>query len=394
MAKPVAHDDEETATLISTKEGQEISKPVPSQKPEKRMSSKLMAFLALILVQGAHVLFFRLSQIGGKYEYNTASAIAVTEAIKFSISGVLYMRSDDRNSPPLSLTLTYTVLALAYAINNQLAMYLLTSMGTGMLSLGKSMAPMLTALVMWSLFEDERFIPLQGICFLILTMGLICLFAPDQEGSGVSSSLALAWLLLSVFVSAISSVINCRVLQKGVCSMNQQNMLLYSQGFVFNLALYMSGINATGAGMSQGFFHGYDNIWVIFVLISQSLMGLVISAVYKYGDAIVKCLAAAVQSAVLLVLDAVLFGYSFNLQSIMGAGVVVVTTVAYFSEALPQLQKLKQAEKKEREARNKGVNVVKNLGSSVLTRALRMGVATCMGGLIVGVSIYITTFYV
>uniref|UniRef100_A0A7S2TV23 UDP-galactose transporter n=1 Tax=Lotharella oceanica TaxID=641309 RepID=A0A7S2TV23_9EUKA len=390
-------DDEETATLIvkghrsSSSSKGAVTAPGPSQGAKKKgMSAKLIAFFGLIVVQGAHLLFFRLSQVGGKYEYNTASAVAVTEAIKFGISAVLFMRGEtnDKTLPPWSVTATYTLLALAYAVNNQLAMYLLTNMGTSMFSMGKSLSPMVTALSMWGLYEDERFVPLQGICFLIFTMGLLCLFAPGQDGTGVSSSLAMAWLFFSVFVSALTSVINCRVLQKGACSLNMQNMLLYSQGFVFNLALYMSGINATGSGMGQGFFHGYDNFWVIWVLISQSLMGIAISAVYKYGDAIVKCLAVAVQSAILLVLDSLLFGYSFNFQSIMGAGVVLATTVIYFSEALPQVQMLKQAEKA---ARAKGDTVAK---PSILTKALRMGAVTCMGGALVGLSVYIATFYV
>jgi len=241
---------------------------------------------------------------------------------------------------------------------------------------------------MWSLFEDERFVQLQGICFLLLTMGLICLFAPDQK-TGVVAPLAMAWLVLSVFVSAITSVINCRVLQRGSCSLHMQNMLLYSQGFIFNLAFYMSGLNATGKGMaSQGFFDGYANFFVIWVLISQSFMGLVISAVYKYGDAIVKCLAAAVQSAILLVFDAMLFGYTFNIQSIMGAGIVVATTYTYFAEALPALQKAKNAEK----ARvDKTGEVVKQ---SNATRVLRGSIAMGMGAALCGLAIYVLTFYI
>ncbi|GAB5357804.1 hypothetical protein AAMO2058_000405900 [Amorphochlora amoebiformis] len=318
---------------------------------QKSMSMKMVAFFGLVIVQGAHVLFFRLSQIGGKYQYNTASAIAVTEAIKLAMSGGFYYSEGERKLPSWSLTMSYTFLALSYAINNQLAMYILTAMGTGMLTVGKSASPVLTALCMWTLFSDERFVQLQCILFVIITMGLLALFSPT--GDSGSSTLALAWLVLSTFVTTINGVFNARVLQKGECSMHMQNMLLYSQGFVFNLVLYISGVNATGKGMQdQGFFDGYNNVWVIFVLISQSFLGIAISAVYKYGDVIIKCLAVGVQAAILLLLDCLLFGYEFNLQSIMGAGIVLVATYAYFTEALPAAARKKEEEKDKPQSRS------------------------------------------
>ena len=63
-------------------------------------------------------------------KYNTASAIAVTEVIKLGMSGCLWWRDSERIAPPTTLFFTYTILAFAYAVNNQLAMYLLTNMGT------------------------------------------------------------------------------------------------------------------------------------------------------------------------------------------------------------------------------------------------------------------------
>mmetsp|Transcript_21620 Transcript_21620/g.52938 ORF Transcript_21620/g.52938 Transcript_21620/m.52938 type:complete len:304 (+) Transcript_21620:103-1014(+) len=263
---------------------------------KKKYSTKIIAFAALVVVQGAHILFFRLSQINGKYAYNTASAVAVTEAVKLFMSAGLYWAGTERKMPPLSMFFSYTFCAAAYAINNQLAMWLLLSMGTGMVSLGKSLTPMLTAMTMWSLYPDEKFVRMQGICFVILTMGLVCLFAPGQNSGNPITPLALAWMLFSIGVSTFTAVYNSRILQRGGVSMHMQNMMLYSQGFVFNIIMYVSGINATGKGASsQGFFDGYGNFFVIGVLLSQSFMGLVISAVYKYGDAIIKGLASSTQ---------------------------------------------------------------------------------------------------
>ncbi|GAB5364226.1 hypothetical protein AAMO2058_000951200 [Amorphochlora amoebiformis] len=340
---------QEVERLISPKENLDRAIVNSGRKDNdirKGIALKLFAFFSLILVQGSHTLFFKLSQIGGKYEYNTASAIATTEFIKLSISTFLYyITSSDRTLPDLKLFGSYTVLAIAYAINNQLAMYLLTAMGTGHITLGKSVSPMLTALIMWTLFKDETFSRLQFVLFAIITMGLISLFSPSVHEGGIPAY-ALAWLVESTFLTTVTGVINCRILQKSSRSLHMQNMLLYSQGFLLNLVLYFTGLNATGKNYSdQGYFDGYAHVFVICVIISQSFMGIVMSAVYKYGDAIIKCLAVGVQASVLLVLDHFIFGYELKLQSIMGAGIVLVATYCYFSDALPMAAKVKSKQK-------------------------------------------------
>ncbi len=301
---------------------------------EKTLKMKLFAFFFLVAIQGAHLLFFRLSQTGGKYTYNTASAIAITEAFKFVISAGFYYMDTERALPPLGLVLAYTALAAAYAIANQLSMLLLTKIGMGVFSLGKSLTPSLTALTLWALYEDEVFHRYQAMSFAVITVGLFLIFG--KAGSGITF-VAVSLLIVAVYISTFTSVYNYRILNKGRSSLHMQNMCLYSQGFIFNLVLYFAGITASGAGKGKniGFFSGYDNGWVIGVLIMQSFMGLAISAVYKYGDAIIKCLAVAVQSAILLCLDVTIFGIKFTYWQLIGAAVVMLGTYAYFKYALP-----------------------------------------------------------
>ncbi|GAB5354138.1 hypothetical protein AAMO2058_000094100 [Amorphochlora amoebiformis] len=290
--RPVADGQVQRALLESRGGGREKTR----ENSTTRSFLRFVSFLALVLVQGAHILFFRLSQTNGHYKYNTASAIAITELMKLTIAGCLFTQEKAPVViPSITVIGSYTLIALGYAINNQLAMYLLVHMGTSMLSLGKSVTPLLTAFAMWLLFKDEKFVSLQGICFLLLTMGLICLFSPSESADGVGA-IPLTWLIFSILLTAFNSVFNCRILQKGSSSMQMQNILLYSQGFVINIVMYVSGMNATGKNFQQGFFEGYNSVWVIMVLLSQSFMGVIISVVYKYGDAIVKCFACAVQA--------------------------------------------------------------------------------------------------
>mmetsp|Transcript_13971 Transcript_13971/g.15914 ORF Transcript_13971/g.15914 Transcript_13971/m.15914 type:complete len:181 (+) Transcript_13971:99-641(+) len=134
-------------------------------------------------------------------------------------------------------------------------------------------------------------------------------------------------------ITAFSSVFNARMLQKGDLPLNVQNALLYSQGFVFNLIAYNLGFTPSKV---TGFFTGYDDINVMLVLLSQSLMGIAISLVYKYGGAVVKTLATGAQAALLTIADGMFFGVPLGPGRISGAVTVFVASHLYFTVALKE----------------------------------------------------------
>jgi drug/metabolite transporter (DMT)-like permease len=294
---------------------------------------KLWAFLSLVIVQGGHVLFFKLSQQeGGGYKYNTASAIATTELIKFLISCALHFLSEHQGGVLADFYLVtprqviaWAVLAILYCINNQLTFWLLVLMGPGQLSLGKSITPMLTAMMLWALFGEEV-TRLQWVCIVLSVAGLMCVLQPrnptvtetdDSVDHEVDESSALGGvlLLISCLITAVTSVVNAKMVQAGKVPLNVQNMLLYSQGFIANIVAYWLMLVPSPSG---GYFAGYGDIMVIMVLLSQSLIGIAITLVYKYGGAIVKTLAVAAQAAILSVLDSVMFGVPWNSTTVAG----------------------------------------------------------------------------
>ena len=89
--------------------------------------NKIFAFIALVIIQGTYIISFKQSQKGGEYAYNTVSAIAVTEFIKFWISFGLHVRdlreenvniTKETLFPRVSIRtfLSWTFLALAYVV--------------------------------------------------------------------------------------------------------------------------------------------------------------------------------------------------------------------------------------------------------------------------------------
>ena len=112
--------DEDEEKLLPTTSSNKVTK----QNDDK---SKIFAFIALVIIQGTYIISFKQSQKGGEYAYNTASAIAVTEFIKFWMSFGLHVR--DLKKENVNITketlfpnvsrrtfLSWTFLALGYVV--------------------------------------------------------------------------------------------------------------------------------------------------------------------------------------------------------------------------------------------------------------------------------------
>jgi drug/metabolite transporter (DMT)-like permease len=199
---------------------------------------------------------------------------------------------------------------------------------------------MLTAIVLWAVYS-ESINRLQWVCIILTVAGLVVVLSPhedhdDSDGHVSKGTSTGAYLMfISCVITAFTSVVNSKLIQHSPNSLNFQNMMLYSQGFVMNLIAYK--LDLTPSKHVDSYFAGYDNVMVLMVLLSQSLMGIAITLVFKYGGAIVKSLSVAAQSAILAVLDIVLFGLPWNASSVAGTIVVLTASYAYFSIA-PELK--------------------------------------------------------
>jgi len=332
--------------------GRKESKESPCPSPNKKLDNrnKIIAFVALVIIQGSHVLFFKTSQRGGEYQYNTASAICITEFVKLVLSMIFHIQTkgDGPLIPHIQFNefATWSILAICYCVNNQLTFWLLVFLGPGQLSLGKSFAPMLTAVLLWQMY-GEYINKVQWSCLILVVAGLVnvlyTITCPDKDKSGNSTDATLdnhnslifgsALLYVSCMITAFSSVFNAKMLQKGQIPLHVQNCLLYSQGAMFNLFAYW--LNFTPSKV-DGFFTGYNNVNVFLVLLSQSLMGIAITFVYKYGGAIVKTLATGAQAALLTVADGLFFGVALGPGRLAGAVTVFMASHLYFTVALKQ----------------------------------------------------------
>ena len=70
-------------------------------------------------------------------------------------------------------------------------------------------------------------------------------------------------------------------------------------------------------------------IGVIMLLLLNSTAGVIISFVYKYGDAVLKTLAQPISSSLLVFISCVFFDLSLDIVKASGAGVVILSTLLY-----------------------------------------------------------------
>ena len=108
-------------------------------------------------------------------------------------------------------------------------------------------------------------------------------------------------------------------------------MVLYTAGASLNLVFHI--IISLLKSDEPGIFTGYNNSGAIMVVLSNVFIGLAITAVYKYADAVVKCFATAVSTGILLYLSPILFGTELSFLVLPGTLIVFIATYLYMVSA-------------------------------------------------------------
>lgn len=303
--------------------------------------ASLGALVALQVVVG---LVYKLSQKSSlSYSYSTFSALAIAEAIKFGISAFLNSRTPERGHSALPTTkheapasslarvppaVCAKILALAamYCINNQLTFAIFLTADPASMNIFKSGSTLITAVI--SLVLLHRQITRQQWAAIVLQVsGLFVTQFDACKDRMTLPGTTYALLLLSVTITALSGVWNEYQLKTLPLTLHQQNMVLYAGGFVLNAGGHFAKAALTDGGV-PGFFSGYDASSIAVVAVN-ACFGIVVTAVYKYADSIMKCLANAVTTVLLLGLSWMLFGLQVHAGIVAGCVVVIVAVFLY-----------------------------------------------------------------
>jgi len=301
-----------------------------------------LAFGGLVITNVCVLLFKELSQIDGEYLYNPASALCMAEIGKFLVSCCVRLATKQAYEPflpktvPVELSWAATGLALLYAIYNQLTFVVLTKASASTVALFKATTPTLVALLLW-LLHGERINKLQWAATVLQMAGLV-LVAEGAASEGILEGETEWWgaveflLVLMAVLGALAAVWNSKALKGIDTPMPILNMFLYSSGACFNYMIFALKLAYSD---QDAFFGGYaTNVFACLVVVSNSLIGLSTSVLYKYGDAIISKYAAACSAAVLLVLEIVVWRLPTSSTNIIGAFIVVTAAAVYLDIAV------------------------------------------------------------
>ncbi|KAM0324835.1 hypothetical protein ACHAQA_007801 [Verticillium albo-atrum] len=223
-------------------------------------------------------------------------------------------------------------LALFYVLINNLIFVSYKMADPGTIQLTKSGVTFITALVMIATL-NTKVSRIQWIAIVLQICGLMVTQYSPETGTTYSFS-TYAILLFQVFLSASSGVYNQALLKTDESSLHADNMILYAAGAVINLLCHV--VIRSFKADEPGFFEGYNSFGAFMVIVSNVFIGLAITAVYKYADAVIKCFATAFATGVLLYISPVLFATELSFLVLPGTIVVFAASWLYMDNPPPK----------------------------------------------------------
>uniref|UniRef100_A0A7S2DQJ9 Sugar phosphate transporter domain-containing protein n=1 Tax=Haptolina brevifila TaxID=156173 RepID=A0A7S2DQJ9_9EUKA len=305
---------------------------------------QLGAFVTLVIVQATAILLFKLCQQNGKYTFNPASSVALTEICKLALAFCLHYQYVQSSKKPFwenvspRIVLHYLGLSTLYTLNNQLSFYCLEIADPGSMALGKSISPYLCALLLR--LNGQMLHALQWVCVIVQCCAIAIVQYDACRGTGFLPMKAYYMIGLATSITAITSVWNQLVIKNFDVPVNLQNSIMYFFSTIIAIMSYTHSIMTPPThhhgkllDAPKGFFEGYTLLASLLVLF-QAFHGLAVALVYKYADAIVKNFANSSVMAILIVISYVYFALETTLHSWLGIVIVLTTTYCYMNIAL------------------------------------------------------------
>lgn len=301
---------------------------------ESNIRTKILACAGLVCIQTAVGVLYKASQMGGGFKYSTTSAITMAEAVKLTLSvsfHVLEYRAEPQPAAAAwadakaqlspAAVLQIWIVAFLYAFNNQLSFFVYTLADPGTIFLFKAGSTLIVALIQ-CVFVGKDFKQEQWRAMILQGVGMIVVQYDPCRSRPLYPALAYVCMIFSTIVTATTTVRNEYQVKQYKISLNVQNATLYAGGIWMNLLAFFFVPNPNSTQAAIGFFEGYGNPLAVGVVVCNGLIGLAITAVYKYADAVTKCIAGDITAVLLCIISSFLFGLRASITTWCGVFVV------------------------------------------------------------------------
>lgn len=241
-----------------------------------------------VVIYGSHAPLISLCRVDGQIPFSSSSVVLLIELSKLMISVVMLLIQDRKSvQSPVSwrLAIPYALPAILYGTNNNLVVHMQHFMDPSSFQVLSNLKIVSTA-VMYSIFLRQNLSIRKWLSLSLLTMaGVFYSYGGiqdlEQRSTDTQLYISLQGLLMMVIyclISGLSAVYTEVTLKTQKIPLNLQNIFLYSFGIIVN-----SLVHVTGSDSSSGFLDGFS-IWVLVIILSQALNGLIMSAVMKHSS--------------------------------------------------------------------------------------------------------------
>lgn len=307
--------------------------------------SAKVGFLLLLIAQNTSKTLILRAAVGGKGKFLYSAAVLATEGLKGTLSILWVLRS---GGTPASIArflklewrvfVRVMVPAGIYNCQQMLEFVALARLDAPLFSVIVQTKLLTTALFTW-LVLGRQLRRQQIIALVLLMVGVILAQMKDGQqfggGLGAESTVGVLATIGIATLSGFAAVYTERVLKHAPLAAHShaQDILPYMQIQMACASLLIIGAFAVasdfGVIIEYGLWHGFDRKAMVAVL-SSALGGLIVSAVLKYADSVLKGYATSASVVITACLSAALFGTKLDMHFML-AVVNVTCSIALYS---------------------------------------------------------------
>jgi len=320
---------------------------------------KWVSLFALVVQTSSVVLTMRYSKIVNKQtddtttepknkDYLSSTAVVMAELLKLLTSFLLVLHGSDYNLGVYQRTISQglgsvhemkhvAIPAVLYVFQNNFLFLAISNLDAPTYQVSYQLKIFTTA-ILSAIILSKHLSLLKWTALIILFMGVSLVQIPKDVFTGekdlatsftqTSNFKGLLFILMACFTSAFAGVYFEKLLKTSKTSVWIRNIQLGLYGFVFGTigSLYYD----YDAIQKDGFFQGYNNlVWSVIAL--NAIGGLIVAAVIKYADNILKGFANAVAIISSTICSYYILNDSTNLdvKFALGASMVISATFLY-----------------------------------------------------------------
>lgn len=282
-------------------------------------------------------------------QWNPALFLTITELLKWIISAIFHIRERRAAKQPtifsmISLELLwdtrhYGIPSALYFVNNNLNMWIFFYLPSHIVVMTYNLK-IVALMIIATYFLKQTFSLLQWLAGITVLAG-VCIIQYSPGSSDNSESEGISIVLITLAYGCVNAVLSgsagtyCEYLYKFIekekgtpewqQSIHVQNMKLYSYGILLGLA----GFFASGQTLNKN-DGAYEFHWIhVVILACGTLNGLVIGAIMKYLDNVVRSIMGALSLITAAAASSMILGNELTFHYMIGSVIVIVGAQTY-----------------------------------------------------------------